>query len=145
MVRNERRNANISLNKEDWSELLSILKKDSKKLRCFWCGLFEDETNKIGQKTKFEKGHLIAHLSAGGDASKENITAICKYCNSLQKDIFSYDTNTGKKIYHIIPFLKNQQYKEKMEAIQFLLKHLKKEDIKKEIEKLGLRTDEKSE
>jgi len=75
----------------------------------------------------------MAHLSAGGDSSKENITAICKYCNSLQKDIYSYDKDTGKKIYHVIPFLKNQKYSEKRLALSFLLSHMKKEDIAKEL------------
>ncbi len=128
--RNERRNANIHLSKEDWSELLELLKKEPKKLRCYECGLFEGESNKIGQKTKFEKGHLQAHLS-GGDVSKENITAICKYCNSEQKDIYNYDIVTGKKVFHIIPFLKNKTYKEKLSALKFLMHHLKKEDVKR--------------
>ncbi|MBI2557842.1 hypothetical protein HYW20_00825 [Candidatus Woesearchaeota archaeon] len=133
--RNERRSANISLSKEDWSELVSILNKDPKQLRCYECGLFEGETNKIGQKTKFEKGHLLGHLSAGGDTSKGNITSICKYCNSLQKDIYSYDKNTGKKIYHIIPFIKNQKYNEKKLVLSYLLSHMKSGDIDKELKK----------
>ena len=128
--RNERRNATINLEKSDWTELLKILKKEPKKLRCFECGLFEGETNKIGQKTKFEKGHLKAHLS-GGDVSKENITAICKYCNSKQKDIYSYDAVTGKKVFHIIPFLKNRNYKDKKEALKYLMRHLKKVDVER--------------
>lgn len=128
--RNERRNATINLEKSDWTELLNLLKKEPKKLRCFECGLFEGETNKIGQKTKFEKGHLKSHLS-GGDVSEENITAICKYCNSEQKDIYSYDEVTGKKIFHIIPFLKNRTYNEKKEALSYLMKHMKKEDVKR--------------
>jgi len=133
--RNERRNANVTLNKEDWSELFNLLKKEPKKLRCYECGLFEGESNKIGQKTKFEKGHLLNHLS-GGDVSKENITAICKYCNSEQKNIYSYDLITGKKVYHLIPFLKNRDYKEKIEALKYLLQHMKKEDVKKLISEI---------
>ncbi|MCX6746869.1 MAG: hypothetical protein NTU63_01910 [Candidatus Pacearchaeota archaeon] len=130
MPRNERRNANVSLEKDDWSELLEILKKEPKKLRCFECGLFEGETNKIGQTTKFEKGHLATH-SSGGDVSKGNITAICKYCNSEQKNVYSWDKITGKKIYHLVPFLKNRNYEEKLEALKYLMNHLKKEDVDK--------------
>ena len=33
-------------------------KKDAKQLRCFYCGRFEGEKNRIGQKTIFQKGHL---------------------------------------------------------------------------------------
>lgn len=130
MPRNERRMATANLEKDDWTELLEILKKEPKKLRCFECGLFEGEANKIGQKTKFEKGHLETH-SSGGDVGKENITAICKYCNSEQKNVFSYDKVTGKKIYHLIPFLKNRNYEEKIEALKYLMNHLKKEDVEK--------------
>jgi len=133
--RNERRNANVHLSKDDWSELLGLLKKEPKKIRCYECGLFEEETNKIGQKTKFEKGHLISHLS-GGDVSKVNITAICKYCNSEQKNIYSYNLETGKKIYHTIPFLKSRDYKEKISVLKYLLEHMKKEDVKKLIKDL---------
>lgn len=130
LMRNERRNADVNLEKADWSELLELLKKEPEKLRCFECGLFEGETNKIGQKTKFEKGHLQTHLS-GGNVSQENITAICKYCNSKQKDIYSYDPISKKKIFHIIPFLKNKKISEKKEAFEYLLKHLKKDDVNK--------------
>ncbi len=128
--RNERRNATINLEKSDWTELLDLLKKEPKKLRCYECGLFEGESNKIGQTTKFERGHLQGHLS-GGSISKENITALCKYCNSEQKDIYSYDKITGKKIFHLIPFLKNRDYQEKKEALRFLMKHLKREDVER--------------
>lgn len=126
--RNERRMATTQLEKEDWTELLEILKKAPKKLRCYECGLFEDETNKIGQKTKFEKGHLQTH-SSGGDVSEENIVAICKYCNSEQKNVYSYDSGTGKKNYHVVPFLKNRNYAEKIEALNYLVKHMKSEDV----------------
>ncbi len=130
MERNERRNPNVTLKKEDWSELLDLLGKDPKKLRCYSCGLFKGETNKIGQKTKFEKGHMIA-LTAGGDISEENIMAICKYCNSEQKNIFSYEPKTGKKIYHLIPFMKDQKYQDKLKVLEYLLKHIKEKDARK--------------
>jgi len=129
--RNERRNVNVNLEKEDWSELLEILKREPKLLRCFECGRFEGEMSKIGSKTKFEKGHIQGHLSSDGSSSEENILALCKQCNSDQKDIYSYDKKTGKKIWHIIPFIKNRDYKEKIEVLKFLLGHLKKEDLKK--------------
>lgn len=136
MPRNERRMATSQLDKNDWSELLDILKKDTKRLRCFECGLFEEETNKIGQKTKFEKGHLQTH-SSGGNVSKENITAICKYCNSEQKNVYSYDSITGKKVYDIIPFLKARDYSEKKNALKYLLKHIKKEDVEKILKEIS--------
>ncbi len=126
--RNERRNINITLIKKDWSELFVILSKDSTRLRCFECGLFEEEINKIGQKTKFEKGHLINHLS-GGIIAENNITSICKHCNSKQKDIYSYNLETGKKFFHLIPFLKNKNYNEKIKALKYLLQSMKKKDI----------------
>jgi len=135
MPRNERRNATVGLEKKDWAELMSILSGNTKLLRCFECGLFEGESNKIGQKTKFEKGHLQTH-SSGGNVSGENITAICKYCNSEQKNIFSYDQSTGKKVYHLIPFLKTRDYNDKKEALKYLAQHLKKEDVKKIIKEL---------
>ena len=135
MFRNERRNANINLEKNDWKELLEILKKEPKRLRCYECGLFEEELNKIGQKTKFEKGHLETH-SSGGNVSSENITSICKYCNSEQKNIYSYDPITGKKIYHIIPFLKTRNYPEKQIALKYLARHLKKSDVEKILKEL---------
>jgi 5-methylcytosine-specific restriction endonuclease McrA len=130
LPRNERRNANVDLDKKNWSELLEILNKNPILLRCFECGRFEGETHRIGTKTKFEKGHIQGHL-AGGSSSKENIFALCKQCNSDQKDIYSYDMKTGKKIWHIIPFIKNRDNKEKIEVLKFLLQHLKKEDIEK--------------
>lgn len=137
MSRNERRNATTNLSKEDWSELVGILQKDPKRLRCYECGLFEEETNKIGQKTKFNKGHLEAHL-AGGDVSDENITAICQYCNSEQRDMFNYDKDTGKKIYNTIPFLKERDYATKIKAFIYLLEHLKSEDCKRIIREAGV-------
>ena len=112
-------------------EVLWIAPKDCIRIE------FEDETNKIGQKTKFEKGHLHAHL-AGGDTSEENITAICKYCNSFQKDMFSYDPSTGKKIYHLIPLVKNQLYQEKIEVLTYLLNHMKRKDVIDLIKKIKL-------
>lgn len=136
--RNERRLANINLEKSDWTELLDILKTDSKKLRCFECGLFEGESNKIGQKTKFELGHLQTH-SSGGNVSKENIVAICKYCNSEQKNIFDIDPITGKKVYHIVPFLKTRNYSEKIIALRYLCGHLKKEDVLRIVKEIMLK------
>lgn len=133
MPRNERRIPDVTLEKADWSELLEILNKTPKLVRCYSCGLFEGETNKIGQKTKFEKGHLMV-LTMGGDASKQNIIGICKYCNSEQKNIFSYDKSTGKKIYHPIPFVKKLDYKSKVDILKYLLSYMKKEDVKKLVE-----------
>lgn len=137
LPRNERRNPNVNLDRKDWSELLEILRSDTKRLRCYECGLFENETNKIGQKTKFQKSHLESHLT-GGDTSEENITSICQYCNSEQKNIYNYDKDTGKKIYNTIPFLKTRDYKIKIEALCYLLEHLKREDCIKIIKKKNL-------
>jgi len=128
--RNERRVANVDLEKTDWSELLAILKTNPKFLRCKICGLFEGETNRIGQKTKFQKGHFISHLS-GGDASNQNIFAICQYCNTEEENIYDIDPKTGKKVWNLIPAINKTDYKSKLLILEFLLKHLKKSDIKK--------------
>jgi len=126
--RNERRIANVDLNKEDWSELLKILKENPKRLRCKICGLFEGETNCIGQKTKFQKGHFQSHLS-GGNVSKANIFSICQYCNTDESNIYDIDPITGKKIWNFIPAINKRDYKTKIEIYGFLKKHLKKKDL----------------
>jgi hypothetical protein len=135
LPRNERRNPNMNLDKDDWSELLEILKKETKKLRCYECGLFEEEKNKVGQYTKFQKSHLESFLTANsGDASKENIVAICQYCNSKQKNIFNYDKNTGKKIYNCVEFMKVRDNNTKLEVLAFLVRTLKKSEVLKIVE-----------
>ena len=126
--RNERRVANLDLQKEDWSELSSILSKDTKRLRCKVCGLFEGETNRIGQKTTFQKGHYESHLS-GGDVSEENIFAICQYCNTEQLNIYDIDPVTGKKKWNLIPAISKRDYATKIEIYNYLKQHLKEEDI----------------
>ena len=135
LPRNERRNPNMNLDKDDWSDLLEILKREPKKLRCYECGLFEEEKNKVGQSTKFQKSHLESFLTgSSGDASKENIVAICQYCNSKQKNLFNYDKHTGKKLYNCVEFMKVRDHNTKLEVLTFLIKTLKKEDIKKIID-----------
>jgi len=131
LERNERREATCSLKKKDWTEVKKILSEDPTRLRCFVCGLFEGETNHIGQKTCFQKGHGTSHLG-GGTVAASNITAICRYCNGEMKNIYDIDLRTGKKKYLIVPFLKNRaNYKEKLAALEFLAKHLKKKDIER--------------
>ena len=93
--RNERRAAYADLEKKDWSETLTILKKDTKQLRCFYCGRFEGEKNRIGQKTIFQKGHLQSHLSKG-DTSEKNIIEQCQYCNTFLSNYFDFDPITLK-------------------------------------------------
>lgn len=126
--RNERRNATLHLDKKNWSELQKILKNNPKRLRCGICGLFEGETNRIGQETKFQKGHLISHLS-GGNISKSNMFAICQYCNTDQLNLFDIDSKTGKKIWNLIPVISRRDYRTKLEIFRFLKKHLKKVDV----------------
>lgn len=128
--RNERRQSAYNLEKKNWNNLKDELNKNPKRLRCFVCGLFEGEVNHIGQKTVFQKGHGLSHLS-GGKVTQDNLVAICRYCNSEQKDIYDIDLKSGKKTYRVIPFLKNRSVREKREAFKYLVKHLKKEDVDK--------------
>ena len=130
LPRNERRNPNTNLDKEDWSELLGILGKDAKRLRCFECGLFEDEKNKVGQLTKFQKSHLESFLTSNsGDASKDNIVAICQHCNGQQKNKFNYNKDTGKKIYNYVEFIKPINKDEKLKVLNFLISTLETKDV----------------
>ena len=135
--RNERRAAAYSLQKEDWSELHSILTRNPTRLRCIVCGLFDGETNHIGQKTTFQIGHGTAHLS-GGKVSEDNIVSICKYCNGEMGNIVNIDAESGKKSYNIIPFIKKRSSDEKVEALKYLLTHLNKKIVTKVLDEFKL-------
>ena len=136
LPRNEKRNLTTHLEKEDWSELLSILNKDPKRIRCYECGLFQDELNKLGRKTVFEKAHLESHQTDTlGDSSDGNIVAICKYCNTEQKNIYDYDKKTGKKIYNLIPLVKKQNVNTKFEVLDYLFTTLNQIELKAFIKK----------
>ena len=133
--RNERRAANADLEKKDWSETLNILKKGVKQLRCFYCGRFEGETNRIGQKTVFEKGHLQSHTSKG-DVSKKNIIEQCKYCNTFLSNYFDFDPNTLKANINAEKAVEKANTVTKKKILDELLsKLLKKTDVKKILKK----------
>lgn len=139
LPRNERRNPNVNLEKSDWSELFNILKKDIKRLRCFECGLFEDEVNKTNQRTKFQKSHLESFLTSNsGDASKDNIVAICQHCNGKQGNTYNYEKNTGKKIYNYVEIIKKTNKYEKLRVLEFLVSTLETHEVIKIIEKSKL-------
>ena len=129
--RNERRAAIADLEKKDWTETLEILKKNVKRLRCFYCGRFEGEKNRIGQKTIFQKGHLKTHFS-GGDTSKENIIEQCQYCNTFLSNYFDFEPETLKVLINAEKAVEKADKKTKINILKNLLnKQIDKNDIKK--------------
>ena len=129
--RNERRAANADLEKKDWSETLNILKEDAKQLRCFYCGRFEGEKNRIGQKTIFQKGHLQSHLSKG-DTSEKNIIEQCQYCNTFLSNYFDFDPNTLKANINAEKAVEKATNQTRKKILDLLLnKLLTKDEIKK--------------
>lgn len=129
--RNERRNADVDLTKKDWSETLGILNKNILQLRCVFCGRFENETNRIGQKTKFQKGHLTSHLS-GGDVSEKNIIEICQYCNTFLSDYFDIELENFKLSVNPFKAVEKSSKKIRTEVLeQLITKNFKKEEIQK--------------
>lgn len=119
--RNERRAANFDIEKTDWSELVEELYKKPEQLRCWFCGLFEGEINRINEKTHFQKGHLES-LSSGGDVSEENIAAQCYYCNGLLNDFFDVEKDTFKLRVNPIKAIEKQSEGKRIEVLEFLLK-----------------------
>ena len=129
--RNERRNADVDLIKKDWSETLNILNKNILQLRCIFCGRFENETNRIGQKTKFQKGHLTSHLS-GGDVSEKNIIEICQYCNTFLSDYFDIELENFKLSVNPFKAVEKSSKKIRIEVLeQLITKNFKKSEIQK--------------
>ena len=129
--RNERRAAIADLEKKDWTETLEILKKNKKRLRCFFCGRFEGEKNRIGQKTIFQKGHLKSHLSEG-DTSKENIIEQCQYCNTFLSNYFDFEPETLKVLINAEKAVEKANKKTKIKILENLLnKQIDKKDLKK--------------
>lgn len=130
IIRNERRNADFDLIKEDWSSVLSILEKNVKRLRCFFCGRFEGEINKINEKTTFQKGHLTS-LTSGGDSSKDNILSQCQYCNNTLNDFFDFDELTLKMKVNPIKAIEKQNEDTRIEILRTLLNNMIKRDDKR--------------
>ena len=133
--RNERRAANADLEKKDWSETFEILKKNTKQLRCFYCGRFEGETNRIGQKSIFQKGHLKSH-SSEGDTSDNNIIEQCQYCNTFLSDYFDFDPDTLKATVNAEKAVEKTDYKTKIKILDNLLtKQIDKNNLEKILKK----------
>lgn len=130
--RNERRNADFDLDKKDWSSTYEILKKNVKRLRCFYCGRFEGEINRIGQKTIFQKGHLQSHFSEG-NISKNNIIEQCQYCNTFLSNFFDFDPYTLKANVNALKAVEKSTIKEKLEILRKLLNNYLRPDETKEI------------
>jgi hypothetical protein len=130
-IRNERRSADLDLEKKDWSETVEILKKNILQLRCIFCGRFENETNRIGQKTKFQKGHLTSHLS-GGDVSKKNIIEICQYCNTFLSNYFDIELEGFKLSVNPFKAVEKSSRKIKIDILkQLITKNFESNEIKK--------------
>ena len=121
--RNERRSANFELLKEDWSGVLKILQKNKKMLRCFFCGRFEGEINRINEKTIFQKGHLTS-LTSGGDVSQKNIMSQCQYCNNTLNDFFDFEENTLKMRVNPFKAIEKQDQSTRIKILDKLLNNM---------------------
>ena len=121
--RNERRNATSELEKEDWSFILKILNKNIKQLRCFTCGRFEGEVNRINEKTSFQKGHLQS-INSGGKNQKENILTQCQYCNNTLNDYFDFDLDTLKMKPNALKAVEKQDQEGRIKILEEILKRM---------------------
>ncbi len=133
--RNERRNATSELKKEDWSDVYKILKKNTKQLRCFNCGRFEGEINRINEKTTFQKGHLQS-VESGGKNEKENILSQCQYCNNTLNDYFDFDKDTLKMRPNPIKAVEKQDQETRIEILKQILSRMINKKYRNKVKKI---------
>ena len=111
--------------------VLKIFQSLLKRIPKWNTSMIENETNRIGQKTKFQKGHLTSHLS-GGDVSEKNIIEICQYCNTFLSDYFDIELENFKLSVNPFKAVEKSSKKIRTEVLeQLITKNFKKEEIQK--------------
>lgn len=77
------------------------------KTRCFTCGRFEDEEDAMGQRVRFEIGHLDPH-NKNKIKMKESLSDCmmqCLHCNRTYKDYVTFDS--GKPNFNVYAIMRD--------------------------------------